>query len=176
LPPSVPGLRLTQALRRLLAARGVRVEVGMEVTGVKVENGAVQWVETSTSSRPLVHRAAQFVLATGGVLGGGFNSDHSGRFWETVFDLPLTVPQDRTQWFRPQFFDEEGQPVFRGGVAVNRSLQPVDAQGRLMLSNVHVAGGALAGADSILERSLEGVAIATGVAVAEAILAETAKV
>jgi len=170
LPPSVPGIRLTDALRRRLGAMGVRVEVGMEVIAFHAEAGAIQWVETATSARPLRHPARRLLLATGGVLGGDFNSDHTGRFWEVVFDLPLTVPQDRRQWFRPLFLNPEGQPVFHGGVAVNGQFQPIDATGNLLYTNLWVAGGVLAGADPIQERSLEGIAIATGVAAAEAVV------
>ena len=167
LPPSVPGLRLTAALRRLLDEHNVRVEVGMEVIGFHVENGAIRWVETSTSARPLKHAAAGFVLATGGVLGGGFQSDHHGHFWETIFNLPLTVPQDRSQWFRPLFMDPEGQPVFRGGVTVNSQFQPLDGRGGVVYSNLWAAGGLLAGADALQEHSREGIALATGVAAGE---------
>jgi glycerol-3-phosphate dehydrogenase subunit B len=171
LPPSVPGLRLTAALRRLLDSHNVRVEVGMEVIGVHVEGGEVRWVETATGARPLKHGARGFVLATGGVLGGGFQSDHQGRFWELVFDLPLSVPQDRGQWFRPLFLDPAGQPVFRGGVTVNREFQPLDGRGGVVYGNLWAAGGLLSGADPIQERSLEGIAIATGVAAGEAAVA-----
>jgi glycerol-3-phosphate dehydrogenase subunit B len=168
LPPSVPGLRLTAALRRLLDHQNVRVEVGMEVIGYHVEDGLIRWVETATSARPLKHAASGFVLATGGVLGGGFQSDHRGRFWETIFDLSLNVPQDRSQWFRPLFMDPEGQPVFRGGVAVNRDFQPLDGRGGLAYGNLWAAGGLLAGADPLQEHSLEGIALASGVAAGEA--------
>jgi len=167
LPPSVPGIRLATALRHELERHGVRVEIGMEAVGFHAEDGAIQYVETATSARPLKHHAQAFLLATGGVLGGGFDSNHEGRFWETVFDLPLTVPQDRKQWFRPLFLDERGQPAFRGGVAVNDALQPVDAAGTPLYANLWAAGGLLAHADPILERSLEGVAIASAVAAAE---------
>lgn len=164
LPPSVPGIRLATALRHALEAHGVRVEIGMEAVGFHAEDGVIQYVETATSARPLKHRAQAFLLATGGVLGGGFNSDHTGHFWETIFDLPLTVPQDRRAWFRPDFLDPQGQPAFRGGVAVNDALQPVDAAGNVVYANLWAAGGLLAHMDAILERSLEGVAIASAVA------------
>ena len=164
LPPSAPGIRLATALRHELERRGVRVEIGMEAVGFHAEGGEIEYVETATSARPLKHRAAAFLLATGGVLGGGFDSNHTGRFWETVFDLPLTVPQDRKQWFRPRFLDERGQPAFRGGVAVNDAMQPVDGAGAPVYTNLWAAGGLLAHADPILERSLEGVAIASAVA------------
>ncbi|HHY56848.1 MAG TPA: glycerol-3-phosphate dehydrogenase subunit GlpB [Chloroflexi bacterium] len=173
LPPSTPGIRLATALRHALEAHGVRVEIGMEAIGFHAEDGVVQWVETATSARPLKHRARTFLLATGGVLGGGFFSDHTGRFWETVFDLPLTTPQDRKRWFRPRFLDPQGQPAFRGGVAVNDALQPIDAAGNVVYTNLWAAGGLLAHMDPILERSLEGVAIATGVAAVEMIRQES---
>lgn len=169
LPPSVPGIRLATALRHEVERHGVRVEIGMEAIGFHAEDGMIQYVETETSARPLKHRARAFLLATGGVLGGGFDSNHEGRFWETVFGLPLTVPQDRKQWFRPLFLDEGGQPAFRGGVAVNDALQPVDATGTPVYTNLWAAGGLLAHMDSILERSLEGVAIASAVAAVEMI-------
>lgn len=169
LPPSVPGVRLATALRRSLEERGVRVEIGMEAIGFHAQDGVIEFVETATSARPLKHRAKAFLLATGGVLGGGFDSNPDGRFWETVFDLPLTTPQDRRRWFRPLFLDPQGHPALRGGVAVNDAFQPVDAAGNVVYANLWAAGGLLAHADPIAERSLEGVAIASAVAAVEAI-------
>ena len=126
LPPSVPGIRLYQALRKHLLQLGVRVEAGMEAIGFKTDGGGtIRWVETATSARPLKHHAKSYLLTTGGILGGGFNSDHTGRVWETIFDLPLTVPQQRSQWFQPAFLHPIGQPVFHGGVPINRQFQPV---------------------------------------------------
>ncbi len=172
LPPSVPGIRLYTTLQRMLTARGVRVEPGMEVVGFQADGATVRHVETETSARPLRHRAAHYLLATGGVLGGGFESDHRGRIWETVFDLPLSMPQDRKAWFKPIFLDPGGQPVFRGGVGANAAFQPVDRDGTVVFHNLRAAGAVLAGADGIQERSLEGIAIVTGVAAAESIVKE----
>ncbi|MCS6826947.1 MAG: glycerol-3-phosphate dehydrogenase subunit GlpB [Caldilinea sp.] len=171
LPPSVPGVRLATALRRSLERRGVRVEIGMEAIGFHAQDGMIEFVETATSARPLKHRAKAFLLATGGVLGGGFDSNPSGRFWETIFDLPLTTPQDRRQWFRPLFLDPQGHPALRGGVAVNDAFQPIDAAGNVVYANLWAAGGLLAHADPIAERSLEGIAIVSAVAAVEAIKA-----
>lgn len=170
LPPSVPGLRLHTALCQRLAELGVRVEVGMQAIGCRMEQGRVLWVETETSARPLRHRATYFLLATGGILGGGFDSDHTGRVWEVVFDLPLAVPQKRSRWFRSRFLDPAGHPVFQGGVPVNRQLQPVHPDGSPVYENLWAAGGLLAHTDPIQERSLEGLAIATGVVAAQHIL------
>jgi len=175
LPPSVPGMRLFKALRARLWQMGVQLYAGIEAIGAETiaANGAagrVQWVETATTSRPMKNRARAYLLATGGILGGGFDSDHTGRIWETVFGLPLTIPQKRYEWFRPAFMDPAGHPVFNGGVAVDGRMQPVDAAGQVIYGNLWAAGGALASVDPIQQHSLEGIAIATGVAAGQAIV------
>jgi glycerol-3-phosphate dehydrogenase subunit B len=106
------------ALRHALEARGVRVEIGMEASVFTPRVAQLQWVETATSARPLKHRAHVLPAGDGRRARRRLQQRPHGRFWESVFDLPLTVPQDR-QWFRPRFLDPAGQPIFRGGVAVN---------------------------------------------------------
>lgn len=170
LPPSVPGIRLFTTLRQRLAQLGVRVEIGMEISGVTTQGRTIQSVQTATSARPLTHRADRFLLATGGVLGGGFTSDYTGRFWEVVFNLPLTTPPDRQAWFRHQFLHPQGQPIFQSGVPVNAAWQPVDAQGQVVYDNLWAAGGVLAQTDPIRERSLEAMAMVTGIAAVEALM------
>jgi glycerol-3-phosphate dehydrogenase subunit B len=170
LPPSVPGVRLFLALQRRLRDAGVPVEAGMEVINAStVASGTgdgrrVEWVESETSSRPLRHRADYFVLASGGILGGGFDSDSNGRVWETIFNLPVTAPQRRSQWFHSRFLAPEGHAVFRGGVAVDGRFRPLTETGACLYDNLLVAGNLLAHSDPVPERSLEGVAIATGMA------------
>lgn len=168
LPPSVPGIRLFKALENKLFGMGVRIEKGMEVIAAHKQEpqngtpGTVNWLESAATGRPMKHRAANFLLATGGILGGGFNSDADGRVWEVVLDLPLTIPQERGEWFESRFIGAGGHPVYKGGVMVNDDFQPVSAAGALLYQNVWVTGHMLAGADSIMERSLEGIAIASG--------------
>ncbi|MCX7841176.1 MAG: anaerobic glycerol-3-phosphate dehydrogenase subunit GlpB, partial [Anaerolineae bacterium] len=113
LPPSVPGIRLTNALRNRLRQMGVRIEINADVIGFHAEGDRVLWIESEASGRPLKHRAEKFILATGGILGGGINSDHTGKVWEVVFNLPIVAPTERAQWFRARFFDSAGHPIFR---------------------------------------------------------------
>lgn len=169
LPPSAPGIRLYRALANRLATLGVRVEMGMEATGFTAENGAIASIQTATSARPQTHRARAFLLATGGVLGGGFTSDHRGCFREVVFNLPLTAPQERSRWFRRQFLHPDGHPIFSAGLSINAQQQPVDGQDSIVYKNLWAAGSVLAHSDPIRERSLEGLAIATGVSAAQSI-------
>lgn len=167
LPPSVPGIRLYRALRQQLSDAGGRIETNMEAIGFHADSDQLRWVETATSTRPIKHYARHFLLATGGLLGGGFNSDHTGRCWETIFHLPLTITQDRNAWFRHQFLHPQGQPVFTGGVSVNSEFQPIEQNGARCYDNLWAAGSVLAAADPIRERSLEGIAVATGIASAQ---------
>jgi len=169
LPPSVPGMRLFLAMRRYLENDlHARLDPGVTVIDSETEDKHVQWVVSETSARPLKHRAQRFLLATGGILGGGFHSNHSGRVWETIFNLPLSIPQQRSQWFHPEFLGP--QPVFLGGMRVQQDFRPVDFDNHLIYENLWAAGGALAGADAIAERSLEGIAIASGIAAAQSMI------
>ncbi len=175
LPPSVPGIRLLNALQHQLRRMGVRLETAMEVTSGQYtakQNGAaghVNFLESKTTARPLKHRAKHYLLATGGILGGGFNSDQDGRIWETILDLPLTIPQERSQWFESGFLSPAGHPVYTGGVLVNEQFQPVSNSGEILYHNLWAAGQLLAGTDPILERSVEGIAIVTGMAAGQKI-------
>jgi glycerol-3-phosphate dehydrogenase subunit B len=178
MPPSVPGIRLFTALQNNLRSMNVRVETSMEVTEAQktaAQNGAaghLEWLESKTTTRPIKHRAENFLLATGGILGGGFNSDQYGRVWEVILDLPLTVPQDRSEWFDSSFLSPVGHPVYTGGVKVNADFQPVSAAGKVIYDNLWAVGHMLAGTDPILERSIEGIAIVTGIAAGKAVAAK----
>jgi glycerol-3-phosphate dehydrogenase subunit B len=176
LPPSVAGLRLYHALAATLTGAGGRIETNMTAisfgTQVDTTTGAkaIAWVATATPARPLRHHARSYLLATGGLLGGGFNSDHKGRVWETLFDLPIATPAGRGAWFRPEFLDQAGHPIYTAGVQTNGAWQPVDVQGKPLYTNLWAAGNLLAGADAIRTRSHEGLALATGMAAAEHIV------
>ena len=170
LPPSVPGLRLDAALRTQLASLGVRVEIGMVVCGFHATGRRLQWIETETGSRPLRHTARNYLLATGGILGGGIYADRCGRVKETVFDLPLTAPQARSHWLRPLFLDKRDHPIFQAGVSVDHRFRPLDEAGVPVYDNLWAAGSTLAHTDPIRERSREGIAIATGYAAANGVV------
>ena len=169
LPPSVPGMRLHAILVEAIEGQGGRVFDGMEATSFESENGRVSAVYTEAAARRRPHRFERVVLATGGILGGGFVADHQGRVTESVFDLPVHTPGSRLDWFRQAFLDGEGHPIYRAGLVVNDRFQPVDEAGRPVYENLFAAGATLAGCEVVRERSLEGVALGTGYAVAEGI-------
>jgi glycerol-3-phosphate dehydrogenase subunit B len=83
----------------------------------------------------------------------------------------LSIPQDRSDWFDSRFIGAGGHPVYKGGVMVNEDFQPVTADGALLYENLWASGHMLAGADPLMERSLEGIAITSGIAAGNGIAA-----
>ncbi len=184
LPTSVPGARIFHALEGALLAAGGRVQIGSLVQraegtleheghemgeehagremGEEHADGRLVSVYSEAAAREQRHRARRWVLATGGVLGGGLRAEHDGELRETALGLPVRAPNSRGDWFDPRFLAEGGHPIFQAGVAVDAQLRPLDAAGRVVYGNLAVAGGSLAGYDPIREGCLEGVAIATG--------------
>jgi glycerol-3-phosphate dehydrogenase subunit B len=108
------------------------------------------------------HQAKIFVLATGGLLGGGYRAEYTGKVYETVFDLPLNAPADRSGWFHEKFLTSQGHPIFQVGPAFAKEFRPLDGDGQPVGENLYFVGGALGNCDAIRERSLEGISLATG--------------
>jgi glycerol-3-phosphate dehydrogenase subunit B len=163
LPPSVPGMRVYDALRAALRKAGGRLVIGSEVTGGEREGARVTAVHAHTSGHDHEYGARWVVLATGGIASGALvlGSDWSAH--DTVLGLPLRgAPESGRPRFRPEYFGE--QPLARIGLAVDSSLI---AEGT---ENVLVAGGALPGAAPWREGSGEGISLATGYAAARKVL------
>jgi glycerol-3-phosphate dehydrogenase subunit B len=85
-----------------------------------------------------------------------------GRVTEPIFNLPVSVPDDREKWSEPALLAPGGQPFARFGLAVDGTLRPVDGDGNLLLENVFIAGCNLAGYDYCSEKSGNGVAVVSG--------------
>ncbi len=162
LPTSVPGMRLFTIFERAITAAGGRFQIGSLVLRAESAGERLTTIYTEAAAREQRHQAADFLLATGGVAGGGVRTDHAGAVRETALGLPLRAPNGREQWFAPRFRAEDGHPIFRAGVGVNANLRPLDAADRVVYHNVTVGGNALAGADAIRERCYAGLALATG--------------
>jgi glycerol-3-phosphate dehydrogenase subunit B len=161
MPPGVGGLRLQRLFLRTLRDCGARIVENAAVTGAETEGGRCRAFVTGEGNR---YRARSFILATGGVLGGGIATG-PGRAVEAVFGLPVRVPSEVQEWSRPEVF---GAHAFaRMGLCVNARLCPVDEGGGEIFSNLHAAGRILAGYDFTAEKSGNGVALVTGHRAAE---------
>jgi len=177
LPPSVPGIRLHNLLIRAIQRSGGQVFDGMQVSGSRGQDHHLQAVLTDASTCQAIHKADAFVLASGGILGGGIATNPPGSskniIRETALGLPIQTQWERREWFKQKFIEPEGHPIFRVGLEVNEHLQPVDKAGNLYFDNLFAIGGVLANCDPVRERSLEGIAITTGWTVAEQMILST---
>ena len=161
-PPSLPGIRLEELLYGALEDAGVRVTSGVPV--VEYDTGGVgeeriDNVVVDRNGAQVPHRAAQYVLATGGLVGKGVQSERE-RVYEPIFDCHVPHADDRYEWFVDGVFDE--QPYARFGLSVDRELRPLDADGEPEFRNLRAAGAVLGGYDYAAEKSGSGVSLATG--------------
>lgn len=175
-PPSVPGLRLEHRLDRLASAERVRVVMGARVVDSRVEGGRLVSVTSASAGRPREHRADAFILAAGGFESGALAMDSHGQVTDTVLGLPLAgVSADGAENLRRLIHHEywgAPQGLFRVGVAVDKQMRPLGADGEPVLTGVHAVGGVLAGAVRWSEKSGEGIALGSAEAAVDAVLAE----
>ena len=163
LPPSVPGIRVYNALVAALRAAGGRLVVGAEALAVEREDERVTAVRAHTSGHDTVYGARWVVLATGGFTSGAITLSSDWQPRETILGLALRgMPAPGEPRFAADYFGP--QPMSGVGVAVDPGLL---AEGT---ENVFVAGAALPGAVPWREGSGEGIALASGHFVAQAVL------
>ncbi|WP_424004426.1 glycerol-3-phosphate dehydrogenase subunit GlpB [Haloarcula salina] len=159
-PPSLPGLRLEDALFDALDDAGVSIETGNPVVDFDGDD-RVERVFVEKNGARIPNSADQYVLATGGFVGKGVESDRDGVF-EPVFDCHVPHADDRYDWFETELFGDHA--FARYGVATDDDLRPLDASERPEFENLRAAGSVLGGYDFAAEKSGSGVSIATGYA------------
>jgi glycerol-3-phosphate dehydrogenase subunit B len=165
LPPSAPGLRVWDVLRRALTGMGGRIVMGAEVVGAERDGARVTAVRAHTSGQDTTILARSFVLATGGVASGAVALGSDWVVREAVLGLEIAGAVEPGQRrFHPEYFAEH--PLGRVGVAVDGELRPHGVE------NVRVVGAALAGAAPWREGSGEGIALTSGHRAAALVLAE----
>ncbi|GGM65938.1 glycerol-3-phosphate dehydrogenase subunit B [Halarchaeum rubridurum] len=168
-PPSLPGIRLEADYERALREAGVNV-VRRPVVDYEADGEHLTAAVVERNGQHVPHHAESFVLATGGLVGEGIDSDRGG-VREPVFDCHVPHPADRYDWFVDERFGEQPYPRF--GVVVDDDLRPRDAEGRIEFENLRAAGSVVGGADFAAECSGMGVSLATGDAAGSAAGADT---
>lgn len=166
LPPSGPGLRLFEALRRRILAHSGRIQIGFDVVSIESAGGRVAAVHTEAASRTLRLAADAFVLATGGIAGAGIRALPAGTLVERVFGLPVVAPE-RDAWFSDDPL--EPHPLEVAGIEVDDRLAPAE------LENVRVVGSALGGMHYLHQRCGDGVALASAHRAARSLSASRAE-
>lgn len=167
IPPGVGGYRLRDALISEAKKHHVKfiencnvqraIISGSKCTGlVAVHNNIAGAIETE-------YKAEQFIIATGGVIGGGIISTPD-KVYEKIFNIQLKVPETVEERSDKNVF---GSHLFtKFGVNVNKDFQAVESNGKPVYENVYFAGNTLGNYDFPTEKSGYGVACVTGYAAA----------
>jgi glycerol-3-phosphate dehydrogenase subunit B len=169
LPPSIPGIRLHNLLVTAIEQNQGTLNNGMLVSSINVVDKIIRTIWSEAASRWKPHHAYKYVLATGGILGGGITASNNGYAHETIFDLPVNHLEKTSQCFRNEFLSTEGHLINRAGVRVDHTFHPVDKTNERLYENLFAVGGTLGNCDPLRERSLEGIAVVTGFKVGETI-------
>ena len=158
-PPSLLGMQLEDLLVDAVKRAGVRLSTGNPAVGYETDAGELTAVTVDRRGQSVPYHADEFVLATGGLVGKGIDSDREA-VTEPLFGCHVPHPEDRYAWSESEAFGDHAFARF--GVVPDDDLRPVDDDGDVQFPNLRAAGGVLGGADVAAEKSAAGVAIATG--------------
>ena len=158
-PPSLLGLQLEDRLIDALERAEVRLSTGNPAVGYETDDGRLTAVTVDRRGQPVPYHADQVVLATGGLVGKGIDSDRES-VTEPVFDCHVPHPADRHEWSEAAAFGDHAFARF--GVVPDDDLRPTGPDGDVRFPNLRAAGGVVGGADVAAEKSAAGVSIATG--------------
>jgi glycerol-3-phosphate dehydrogenase subunit B len=160
MPPSVPGLRLKEAMERELLRKGAALLHGSRALAINSSGSKCVSVVIGARQSQEILKAKGVVIATGRFLGGGLAASRS-EIRETLLDLPVYQPEKRQDWHLPSFLDPEGHPVNQAGLEVDDLLRPLGPHGRCAYKNLFAAGSLLAHQDWKRMKCGAGLAIAT---------------
>ncbi len=167
LPPSIPGLRLQTIFQHQLVQLGVQAFFQQQVDKVTAQDtgGFLLFVGEGTDQIRIHARGV--ILATGRFFSKGLAAERMG-IRETVFNLPVYQPENRTYWHNPNFLARSGHAINTAGLEIDDSFHPLDQSGHPAFPSLFAAGSILAHQDWIRMKCGAGLSIATAYAAVEA--------
>lgn len=158
-PPSIPGLRLFDRLRKQLQETGVEILWNAPAHAAEVADGRCKSISVKSAGREQRIEASSFLLALEDAVDGAWLADVH-RVRDPFLQLTLAEHEIPAHRAAPSLFSP--QPFASIGYRVNGRLQPLNESGSPVADNLFVAGGAIAGYDPTGTKSRGGLAIATG--------------
>ncbi len=155
LPPSIPGLRLHEILTSEIRKMKGKIVEGSRVTHSIIAGSKVEGFYAEAAARLNSFYSERFVLATGGILGGGFSKPFDRNIREDIFGLPVKLPSDPPNLGTVRQYQ-------LAGIQVNRQFQPINLDSEVILENLWCVGTCLYQADPVATKSFEGISLATG--------------
>jgi glycerol-3-phosphate dehydrogenase subunit B len=166
MPPSVPGLRIKELFEAHLPENDVRLLYQHRVSNVHREKHSFL-LEVGDSSQAYTIRTKGVILASGRFIGKGLRADRT-RIRESLFDLPVYQPGDRSKWHQYRFLDPAGHLINQAGIEIDDHFRPLGASGKPAFENLFAAGSILAHQDWMRMKCGSGLAIATAYAAVNA--------
>jgi len=168
MPPSIPGVRIKEAMNTQLEAKGVRPLLGQRVLSVRPGKEGFALQIGHTAVEHVVHSKA-VILATGRFIGKGLTADRR-QIREALFDLHVHQPGARKEWHRQHFLDPRGHSINLAGLEIDDRFRPLDRHGQTAFENLFAAGSILAHQDWMRMKCGSGLAIATAYAAVRSLL------
>jgi glycerol-3-phosphate dehydrogenase subunit B len=168
MPPSIPGLRIKEAMDTYLREIGVRALLPEKILNARHQNKAFV-LKTGGPNFEHTMRAKAVILASGRFLGGGLIAERK-QVREAIFNLPVYQPQSRKEWHRRNCFDPRGHAINRSGLEIDDQFRPLSGNGRRAYENLFAAGSILAHQDWMRMKCGAGLGIATAYAAVESLL------
>lgn len=169
MPPSVPGVRLKEAIEKQSLRGSAVILHGMRAAAVKSNGPRGISVSVEADHGQIILEARGLILATGRFLGGGLAASRSA-IRETLLDLPVHQPQQREDWHQTSFLNPNGHPINRAGLEIDQSFRPLGKDGQVAYQNVFAAGSLLAHQDWVRMKCGAGLAIATAFAAVQSFI------
>lgn len=158
--PAVTGLRLRDAFEQRLPRIGVHTIYQQNVTEVEVLKDDTFCFRVGKEPAGPIVRARSAVLATGRFFGKGLYAQRTG-IKETIFNLPVWQPPDRTRWHHRDLLHPEGHLINQTGLETDAQFRPVDANRNVIYPGLFASGSVLAHQDWIRQKCGSGMAIAS---------------
>ncbi|HHW28660.1 MAG TPA: anaerobic glycerol-3-phosphate dehydrogenase subunit B [Syntrophomonadaceae bacterium] len=162
LPPSLPGIRLSKCLMDRVRQLGGDLLQGSSVVAAEKTGDICSKVLVKTAGKKREIQGKCYIIATGRMSGKWIALQGEGVVAEKPGLLKGSLKEAGSS-------DQQCPRALAGaaehsstGIKVNKQLQPLDNEGKILLANVFCAGSVLAGYDPFSEGSGGGVAIATG--------------
>ena len=158
-PPSFPGMRLADRLKDAVDDAGIHISAGNPVIDYAADGDEIEAVIVDSKGREVPYHAEEYILATGGLVGKGIDSERDGTVEEPIFDCHIPHSDDRYDWFDEEAFGN--QPFAHFGVRIDEGMRPLTADGEPEFTNLRAAGGIVGGTDPVAEKSQSGISLTT---------------
>ena len=90
LPPSIPGIRMHNMLVSAIESLHGNIDTGSLVSHASAEKDLLAAVITEAAARQITHSSINYILATGGILGGGITTDQERLCARDCFQFAFT--------------------------------------------------------------------------------------